>query len=188
VRVVAATHKDLAQRVAQGTFRQDLYYRLRVVELRIPPLRDRRSDIALLAKYFLREHGGANKQLSRAALRALEAHDWPGNVRELAHAIERGCLLSRGDEVDLDTLPEELRAAGRAPASMPRPQADGAEVTFERYDKEELETVLAALTRRAEKRFVEGLLAKHDGNVTHAAQESGIHRSQLQKMMARLRD
>jgi Nif-specific regulatory protein/two-component system response regulator HydG len=188
VRVVAATHVDLAERVSRGAFRQDLYYRLRVVELKLPPLRERRSDIALLVQHFLREQGALSKRVPRAVLRAFEAHDWPGNVRELAHAVERACLLSRGEEIDPDSLPEELQrpAPPRPVALAAATEALGA-AGFERFDKDELETVVASLVARAERDFVEGLLTKHGGNVTRAAQESGIHRSQLQKLMARVR-
>jgi len=91
VRIVAATHRQLASMVEKGTFRQDLYYRLRVVELELPPPRDRGSDIAILAEHFRAQHArGADKRLSPAASAALDRYSFPGNVRELAHAIERG--------------------------------------------------------------------------------------------------
>jgi len=98
VRVVAATHKNLAAEVAAGRFREDLYYRLNVVELRIPPLRDRREDIPLLAEFFLqkitRKNGMARIRLSSEAIGALQQHNWPGNVRELENTIARACALA----------------------------------------------------------------------------------------------
>ncbi len=188
VRVVAATHANLAERVAQGTFRQDLYYRLRVVELRIPPLRERTGDIPLLAHHFLQEmKKRPSARLAGATLRKLEAHAWPGNVRELAHAIERACLLSTTDEIGPEHLPEEIASVIDA-----RPHTDAAPgrapiVRFSKYDKDELEAVTAEVLADLEQEFVEGLLKSTAGNVSRAATVSGIHRSQLQRMIARQR-
>lgn len=190
VRIVAATHRNLAERVAQGSFRQDLYYRLRVVELSIPPLRERPGDVALLAHHFVTQFAGKRSmRLSAATLRKLEAHDWPGNVREFAHAIERACLLSTQDEISPDGLPEEIRRLSGAPTSAPTPASSEARVAsrFQRFDKDALEQATAAAIRDVEREFVEGLLAATGGNVSRAASESGLHRSQLQRMMARLR-
>ena len=100
-RVVAATNQDLSARVREGKFREDLYYRLNVIQVVLPPLRDRVEDVPL-------------RGLTRAALAALEAYPWPGNVRELEHAIERAVVLSRGEEIDVDDLPESVRAGGAA--------------------------------------------------------------------------
>jgi transcriptional regulator with GAF, ATPase, and Fis domain len=98
VRIITATHKDLASEVAAGRFREDLYYRLNVVEVRIPPLRDRKEDIPLLAEYFLqkitRKNGMARILLSQEAIAAMQAHNWPGNVRELENTIARACALA----------------------------------------------------------------------------------------------
>ncbi len=187
VRVVAATHANLAERVAQGSFRQDLYYRLRVVELRVPPLRERVGDIPLLAHHFLGQLARSPAaRLAPATLRTLEAHTWPGNVRELANAIERACLLSTTDEIGAEHLPDELRCLdARAPLA---PSAGGAaRARFARFDKDELEAVTATVLGELELEFVEGLLRSTGGNVSRAASESGIHRSQLQRMIARRR-
>ena len=98
VRIITATHKDLASEVAAGRFREDLYYRLNVVEVRIPPLRDRKEDIPLLAEYFLqkitRKNGMARILLSQEAIAAMQSHNWPGNVRELENTIARACALA----------------------------------------------------------------------------------------------
>jgi Nif-specific regulatory protein/two-component system response regulator HydG len=192
VRIVAATHRNLVERVAQGSFRQDLYYRLRVVELAIPPLRDRIGDVAMLAHHYLSQFAGRpGARLTSLALRKLEAHQWPGNVRELAHAIERACLLSTSDEIGPEHFPEEIRdlPAGVAAAPAPPPSHGGAarQPRFMRFDKDELERVTANTVRDLEREFVEGLLAATGGNVSRAAADSGLHRSQLQRMMARLR-
>ncbi len=116
-RIVAATNRDLAAMVEKGTFRKDLFYRLNVVNLRLPPPRDRREDIPLLAAHFLdrisREHG-TKFTLSDEALRTMMRHDWPGNVRELENAVERACALSSGPVLHLGDLPTQLQQQGLA--------------------------------------------------------------------------
>jgi two-component system response regulator HydG len=119
VRVVAATNRDLAAEVKAGRFREDLYYRLDVVSVRLPPLRERREDVLALASFFLRRF--AEKVPKRvtgftpAAAAALERYGWPGNVRELQHAVERAVILGRGEVVDLGDLPDAIRAAASSP-------------------------------------------------------------------------
>jgi two-component system response regulator HydG len=128
-RIVAATNRDLAQMVEHGLFRKDLFYRLNVVNLRLPPLRDRREDIPLLAAYFLdhmsRERG-VKFTLSDEALRTMMIHSWPGNVRELEHAVQRACTMASGPVLELGDLPTQLqqraleaRQAAAAPESAP---------------------------------------------------------------------
>jgi two-component system response regulator HydG len=124
VRLVAATHRDLAAEVRAGRFREDLFYRLDVVSVCLPPLRERREDVALLAVAFLRrfaeKNGKAVTGFTPAAMAALERYGWPGNVRELLHAVERGVILSRGEVLDVADLPEAIRAAApRAVAERP---------------------------------------------------------------------
>jgi DNA-binding NtrC family response regulator len=113
-RLIAATNKDLEKEIADGRFREDLYYRLKVVTLRIPPLRDRRDDIPRLAEHYLilicREHGREAKRFSREALAALSAYPWPGNVRELRNAVESIVIFHRGDVVRVSDLPPEIQA------------------------------------------------------------------------------
>jgi len=121
VRIVAATNRDLAEEVREGRFREDLYYRLNVVKIGLPPLRERTGDVLLLANHFLRAFCEKNgKQIAgftRQAQDAMERYGWPGNVRELENAIERAVVLSRDDLIDLGDLPETVRgAAGAAPA------------------------------------------------------------------------
>ncbi len=134
VRVVAATNRDLAEEVAAGRFRKDLYYRLRVVELRVPPLRDRKDDVLPLARVLLAD---ASRRMSRPqcslspeAANQLLRYDWPGNVRELANTMERAVALASGDRVDLEDLPEEIRAA------LPVPTAAGGVKTLEDVERE----------------------------------------------------
>src|SRR5262249_20678196 len=122
VRIIAATNRNLERSVKEGHFRADLYYRLHVVAIHLPPLRERREDIAPLTEYFLRKHSVATRTnitgVSEEAQRKLEAYDWPGNVRELANVIERAVVLGSGPTITLEDLPDRV-AAGRTitPAS-----------------------------------------------------------------------
>jgi DNA-binding NtrC family response regulator len=113
VRVIAATNKNLEQCVAEGKFREDLFYRLNVIPFHVPPLREREGDIPLLVHYFLRQHCQKKelpgKSLSKAAIESLQQYDWPGNVRELENVIERLVILTDGDEIQLDDLPQRMR-------------------------------------------------------------------------------
>jgi two-component system response regulator HydG len=117
-RVVAATNQDLAARVREQKFREDLFYRLNVIQVVLPPLRDRVEDIPLLADHFIARYSAKNQKpvraLTREALSAMESYPWPGNVRELEHAIERAVVLSHGAEIELHDLPEPVRAGGAA--------------------------------------------------------------------------
>jgi Nif-specific regulatory protein/two-component system response regulator HydG len=181
VRVVAATHQDLPAQVKAGRFRQDLYFRLKVIELVIPPLRERAGDIPLLVEHFARRHwrrANQEPRFSARAQRALAAHAYPGNVRELAHAVERACILAQGPEMDVDLLPPEI-----ARGAEPR----GGDAVFHEFTSEELEAAKAAALTRIEDEFLAGLMDHCNGNVSEAARRSGIHRSQLQKLRARHR-
>ncbi len=115
VRIVAATNKNLKRLVEEKKFREDLFYRLNVITIRIPPLRERKSDIPLLVDYFLNKysvrHGLPNKKITREALDILTKYSWPGNVRELEHVIEQALILSQGDTIDVDDLPNEIKNA-----------------------------------------------------------------------------
>jgi transcriptional regulator with GAF, ATPase, and Fis domain len=130
VRIVAATHRDLRQMVAEERFREDLYFRLKVLDLTLPPLRERHGDVPLLVDHFLREHWCRPEEKPRwtaRAYRALLSHPWPGNVRELDHAVERACLLARGPELDLDLLPSEVAGVAPNPEVEPSfPELTGA--------------------------------------------------------------
>jgi DNA-binding NtrC family response regulator len=161
VRIIAASNADLCALVAQRRFRQDLYYRLNVLPLALPPLRERREDIAALARDFIgrfaRQFGRRTEGLSAGAVRRLEAHAWPGNIRELEHVIERAVLMSAKrtlDEADLD-------------------------LDFEPGDAAADESFRAAKSRVVdafERTYIERLLMAHDGNVTHAAQAAKKNR------------
>ncbi len=118
VRLVAATNRDLAEAMKQGEFRQDLYYRINTITIQLPPLRERREDVPLLARHFVEAHAAyGTKHLSTATLAALEAYAWPGNVRELLHAIERAVILSKGEEIQPEDLPPEIAGPPAQPAA-----------------------------------------------------------------------
>jgi two-component system NtrC family response regulator len=152
VRVVAATNRDLEAAMAAGSFREDLYYRLAVIPVHLPPLRERRPDVPLLVRHFLAKHGGAAVSVSERALARLAAYDWPGNVRELENAVERMLILRRGETIDEADLPPKVR---RLQTSAPGGVLN---LPDEGYPLEELEkeAVLEALRRC-------------DGNQTRAA-------------------
>jgi transcriptional regulator with GAF, ATPase, and Fis domain len=178
VRVVCATNKDLAGLVREGRFRQDLYYRLQVIELVIPPLRHRTGDRDLLIEHFVARFArqkGVPLRLTREARAALAAHDYPGNVRELEHAIERMATLATTPELGLELLPAAI-----VPAPAPSEP-------FHEYTKAELRRERATAVATVETRFVEGLLQKASGNVSAAARTAGMPRGYLQKLIARRR-
>ena len=148
-RLIAATNRDLEKEVADGRFREDLYYRLKVVTLRIPPLRERRADVPLLVEHYLRaacdEHGKDQKTVSPQAMDALAGYDWPGNVRELKNLVESLVIFHRGDVVELEDLPPEV-AQGRAEprAGAPIQIAEGRPRTM---DEIERQAILETLSR-----------------------------------------
>jgi DNA-binding NtrC family response regulator len=145
-RIIAATNKDLEQEVKAGRFREDLFYRLNVVEIGIPPLRDRIEDIPLLAKHFVaksaRSQNAVEKHISPDAMSALASYTWPGNVRELENAIERAYILS-SETIDLDSLPQKVRDA--AARSLPVRDGDGFRPTLEEMERRYLMEILASV-------------------------------------------
>lgn len=132
VRVVAATHRDLLELVAAGRFREDLFYRLAVVPVEVPPLRARPCDIPLLAAHFIERHGRAGARLSDAALSALTAYPWPGNVRELENCIEHALLFADTEQVELTNLPPAVRAG----ESVGQRARAGLQATLDRVERE----------------------------------------------------
>jgi DNA-binding NtrC family response regulator len=178
VRVVAATNQDLETAVREGRFREDLYYRLRVVELAIPPLAERREDIPLLVDHFLRraaEHFRRPlKSLSGAALRACVEAEWKGNVRELRSAVEQALLLSSTAEIEVEDL-----FAGAAP-TPPVVTGDAA------AGPASFREAKAAAVESFERAFLLAALRRHDGNISKAAEEIGMYRQNLQQKMREL--
>ena len=168
VRVLAATHRDLERAMREGTFRDDLYYRLNVVTIQIPPLRERREDISLLLDHFLRKFAAKNRRdvtgLTAAARDALLKYDYPGNVRELENIVERAILLCRGRVIDLEDLPATVRPGQRS-AGEPLPK--------------DLPGVLADIERQA----IESALERSGGIQTQAAETLGISERVLRYKM-----
>jgi transcriptional regulator with GAF, ATPase, and Fis domain len=169
VRFVCATNRDLTRRVEQGLFREDLYYRVAVLTVPIPPLRDRGADVLLLARHFLAHfaavYGSGAGGFTREAERALLAHRWPGNVRELEHRVQRAALLARPPLVTQEDLGIGLPQASVAPAA--------------------LQEARAAAVERFERSYFEDLLRRTRGNVSRAAELAGISRQFCQKLIRR---
>ncbi len=166
VRIVAATNRNLEQLVAQGTFRDDLFYRLKVVTIVLPPLRDRREDIPLLAEYFVRRHAARSNKtvthLTPEAMQLLTEHPWPGNIRELEHCIERAVALASGQVLTPDDLAPELR--GGIDASLFRG---------------------APTLEEVKRRYLAHVLQDTGGNISRAATILGVERRSLQRMLRR---
>jgi DNA-binding NtrC family response regulator len=177
VRVIAATHRDLKAEVAQGRFREDLFYRLNVFPVVLPALRDRREDIPLLATHFLEKHASALRKdisgLEGDAVRALTGYPWPGNVRELENAIERAVAVVTGKTIELRDLPSEVKGTqegaipGEVLAKMPYREA------------------IDLARDRVSHDYLTVLMREHDGNVTHAAQRAGMERESLHRLLKR---
>jgi len=176
VRVLAATNLDLEKAVAERRFREDLYYRLAVLPLALPPLRERAGDVPLLAEHFLdvaNRRGGRRQRFSPAALTALRGYGWPGNVRELENLVERLSILVVAEVIDVEALPTKVRA--------PRATAPELPIAFP-DDGLDLPATLAQI----EQRLIEQALQKADGNKTRAAELLGLNRTTLGEKLKRL--
>ncbi|MBI2878618.1 MAG: sigma-54-dependent Fis family transcriptional regulator [Candidatus Rokubacteria bacterium] len=177
VRVISATNRTLREEVAQGKFREELYYRVNVIAIELPPLRERKGDVTLLAHTFLRKYGQGREVPLRGfepeAIQLLEAYPWPGNVRELQNVIERASALADGETITARDLPEHLRArpavAGPAvpapPVALPLKEAK------------------ARWTRELEAAYLTELLKRHGGNVSQAARAAGIDRKTFHRLL-----
>ena len=175
VRLIAATHRDIEAMVENGTFRKDLWYRLNVATVRIPPLRDRREDIELLATHFLRERVSGLQRISGftvAAVEALEKFDWPGNVRQLRAAIERASVVCAKTRIDVGNLPPEVIGA----QALPRPSSF-AELTWAEAQKQGRIEIA--------RRYLEEILHRFDNQVTEAAAHAGVERESFYRLMRR---
>ena len=170
VRVICATNRNLAEEVKKGNFREDLYYRLNVVRIEVPPLRERKEDIDLLAASFLETFNSEDKRkiegFTPAARKALFSYSWPGNIRELKNAVESAVVLARGKLIDRDDLPQQMRESG-----------SGAKITFE----------LPVTLDEAEKRLILETISYARGNKTKAAELLGIGRKTITRRMQELK-
>jgi len=183
VRLITATNRDLKAAVDAGEFREDLFYRLNVVTVKLPPLRERKGDIPLLASHFIEKHKKEVKErhveISDKALQALKAYSWPGNVRELENSVLRAMLFTRSDRIELEDLPAEVRGEGReVPHPVPR-------------DGQELRRIKWQLRRKAEDElervFLREALRRNRGNISKAALDVGMDRRQLQNLIRKHR-
>ena len=176
VRVIAATHRGLERMVQSGAFRDDLWYRLNVAAIRVPPLRDRPDDIDLLALHFLRdvrvESGLTVSELSPAALETLRAYHWPGNVRQLRSAIERAAIVAPGERIEVGDLPPEV-------LGVPT-QDDPVDLTHMDWSR-----ALEESKNRFARQYLRSLLRKHGGSVTDAAAAAGVERESFYRLMRR---
>jgi two-component system response regulator HydG len=168
VRIIAATNRDLEEEISRGTFRSDLYYRLNVIQLHLPPLRQRKEDIAVLANHFLATNGAGERQLglSDEAMQVLSEYDWPGNVRELQNALERAAVVASGDRITPAALPDRVREA-------PAPRVGALEAP----PNPTMEVV--------ERAYILWVLQSEGGNKTRAAEVLGIDPSTLYRKLNR---
>jgi len=170
VRVVAATHRDLRKMVVQGRFREDLFYRLSVIEIRVPSMSERKEDFPLLLRHFLESYSalyGKNiRGIARRAQTRLAAHSWPGNVRELENVVSGGCIMAVGNVIDLHDLPESFRETT---------QASG----LEGEDLVSLE--------KMQQQYLLRVLAHVGGNKAKAAEVLGVGRSTIYQILSRIR-
>jgi transcriptional regulator with PAS, ATPase and Fis domain len=169
VRFIAATHRDLKEDVEKGLFRQDLYYRLNVITIKLPPLTDREGDIPMLANHFLIKSSLAMKkdihEIERDAMNLLSQYSWPGNIRELENVIESAVALETGSVIRPDSLPEYMRT-----------------LSIETYRQRSSD---APTLKEHEKRYIAWVLEKSQGNKTQAAKILGIDRVSLWRKMKR---
>ncbi len=170
VRLIAATNRDLDEEIKRGTFRGDLFYRLNVIALQLPPLRERREDIPLLAEHFLHRSGEQAKEepkrLTPVAIEVLQSYDWPGNVRELENALERAVILTRGSVIDVDAFPDRVVERKSRPLISDAPPAN---------------PTLDAVERA----YIMWVLQSEGGNKTRAADILGIDPSTLYRKLSR---
>ena len=178
VRIISATHRNLPLAIRDAQFREDLFYRLRVVTLELPPLRAHKEDIAILAESFVHFHGqrlGRVPRLANDALHALERYDWPGNIRELKNAIERALVLSRGDELTASDLPDEvLHGVPMLPKA-----GEGEDFGLREKDFRDAK-------RKFEVAYLLRQLGSHRWNISRTAATIGLHRQSLQERLREL--
>ncbi|MFQ6043523.1 MAG: sigma-54-dependent transcriptional regulator, partial [Candidatus Poribacteria bacterium] len=174
VRIISATNKDLRREIDKGSFREELYYRLNVLSIHLPPLRERRGDVPLLAKHFLQRVKQSNPKpitgILPAAMELLERHSWPGNVRELQNVIERAVSLAEGTVIEPEELPEYIRS----------PKKGALRLSYKSDSfKEAKEEIIEAF----EKDYLINLLRRHDNNISQAAKTAGINRKTIHRLI-----
>ena len=190
VRVIAATNRDLLKDIEEARFREDLYYRLNVVPIELPPLRNRRDDIPLLVKAFLEKY---NRKLGKdvtgttsETLRALMEYSWPGNIRELENVIERGVLFAESTELDVSDLSEQITRSSPA-STTEQPSTVANEPMTEDVGQRSMKAIVRSATDSIERELITKALQETNGNVTRAAHLLQISRKGLQNKMKELR-
>src|SRR5262249_40132224 len=171
VRIVSATNRDIRDAILKGTFREELYYRVNVIEIQLPPLRERTGDIPLLVHAFLRRYGQARVQrCADDVIAALDAYRWPGNVRELQNVIERACALADGDTIQRADLPDHVLGVADSAVGPLAGDArlDATSLPLKDAKEQWMSVLEASYLRR--------LLESHDGNISAAAKAAGIDR------------
>jgi nitrogen regulation protein NR(I) len=186
VRLVAATNSDLKKEIALGTFREDLYYRLNVVPIRLPALRERAQDISLLTRHFIEKFNARLKKsvtgIDPSALALLSAYPWPGNIRELENVIERAVLFCDKNEIGISDIPNEIRGVEASGANTPSPPSAAPALSAADGLKEQVKAAMS----RLERELIVRALEQTNGNVTHAARLLKISRKGLQLKMKEL--
>jgi DNA-binding NtrC family response regulator len=179
VRIISATHRNLPAAIREEKFREDLFYRLHVVTIELPPLRAHKEDIAALAESFLQLHGarlGRSARLSKEALMAMERYDWPGNIRELKNAMERSLVLSRKDVLEVSDLPEEVASGTPLVEKIGEPISDPGMQENDFRDAK----------RKFEIAYLQKQLLAHRWNISRTAATIGLHRQSLQERLREL--
>jgi DNA-binding NtrC family response regulator len=180
LRILAATHRDLRECVRVGSFRHDLYHRIKVLDVTVPPLRERRDDIPLLIEHFMRRYGHERPSVQSFTPETRDrmlAYDYPGNVRELENIVQRCCALAGGADISERMLPAELRMHDDLPRSRDVGELTRTGLLYARREAIE----------RAEREFLVALLARWPANLSQAARASGLRRSYLQRLLSRHR-
>ncbi|MBT3878448.1 MAG: sigma-54-dependent Fis family transcriptional regulator [Candidatus Scalindua sp.] len=175
VRLISATHKDLFKGIKEGDFREDLYYRLKVVEILLPPLRNRREDIIILTEkfiqYFSEKHRKGVKSISNEAVKYFTKYPWPGNVRELQNVIESAVVMANAETLEISDFPEEIRSSeSNSSLDYNLPFRDAKKIVVEAFERD----------------FVSRKLAENKGNISKAAEALGMHRQSLQHKLKEL--
>jgi DNA-binding NtrC family response regulator len=190
VRIIAATNRKLSELVRQGKFREDLYYRLNVIAMRLPPLRDRKGDLPLLIEHFIecssRAMGKSISGVTDEAMRVLTSYHWPGNIRELENVVERAVILSKHARLDLDDLPEDIRFHSNAPAMAIDDQQEEGGADAPSEDAGNGPVPLKDAMKMPERDLILKVLAEVRWNRSEAAKRLGIHRSTLYHKIRKL--
>jgi len=185
VRVIAATNKNLEEEIEKGGFREDLYFRLAVIPIYVPPLRERPEDVAQLVKYFMelisRESNLRPKRIAPAALEALQRYRWKGNIRELRNTVERLIIMTAGDVIEIADLPDSVKSPGNMSTSSP---AHTAPKTVEAHGQDDAKPgTLREFKDNAERTFLVGKLRENGWNISKTAEAIDTPRSNLYKKL-----